>query len=109
MKTVGALLTPVAACLYTYLIVDTDRRPVIVLGAGTAIAFASIDFYYALNNVIADIYLADGFLELIFLTGWIYCDRVGKSPPTITDRHFLLEIFIDSLQHFPKMCEVTSR
>lgn len=72
VKTVGALLIPVAACLYSYLFVTTDRRPAIVLGAGTAVAFACIDFYYALTDVIADIYLADGFLELLFLGAWIY-------------------------------------
>jgi hypothetical protein len=71
VKTVGALLIPVALCLYAHLYYKSDRRTAIVLGSFTALAFACIDFYYALNDVIADIYLADGVVELIFLCGWL--------------------------------------
>lgn len=72
VKTVGALLIPVAACLGTYLVIRTDRRPALVLGMLTAIAFICIDFYYASHDVISDIYMADGVIEIIFLVGWIY-------------------------------------
>ena len=71
VKTVGALLIPIAACLYAYLLIETDRRPAIVLGSLTAIAFLAIDLYYALTDVISDIYLADGAVEFIFLTLWL--------------------------------------
>ena len=73
VKTVGALLIPVAACLYSFLFIRTDRKPAIILGSLTALAFICIDFYYAaITDVIADIYLADGVVELIFLAVWIY-------------------------------------
>jgi hypothetical protein len=71
VKTVGALLIPVAACLYTYLFINTDRRPAIVLGSLTSIAFIGIDLVYALTDVISDIYLADGAVEFVFLVLWI--------------------------------------
>ena len=72
VKTVGALLIPVALCLCAQLYFKSDRRPAIVLGLLTALAFACIDFYYASNDVIPDIYFADGAVELIFLLAWIY-------------------------------------
>lgn len=72
VKTVGALLIPVAACMGTHLFIRSDHTPVFVLGAFTAIAFICIDFYYALNDVIPDIYLADGVVQVIFLITWIY-------------------------------------
>jgi hypothetical protein len=72
VKTVGALLIPVAICLFSYLLIDTDRRPAMLLGGLTAIAFISIDFYYALTDVIPDIYVLDGVVEIIFLVLWIF-------------------------------------
>jgi hypothetical protein len=72
VKTVGALLIPVALCLGMHLFIKTDHRPAILLGSLTAVAFICIDFYYALNDVISDIYLADGVLQIIFLLAWAY-------------------------------------
>jgi hypothetical protein len=81
VKTVGALLIPVALCLLTHLFIPTDYRPALVLGSLTAVAFICIDFYYALTDVISDIYMADGILEIFFLIAWIYI-AVSKSRPT---------------------------
>lgn len=72
VKTVGALLIPVAVTLGSHLFIQGSHRHAIILGALTAAAFSCIDFYYALNDVISDIYMVDGFLELIFLSLWIY-------------------------------------
>jgi hypothetical protein len=72
VKTVGALLIPVAICLGLHLFIRTDYRIALALGGLTAIAFACIDFYYALNDVIRDIYMADGVLQLIFLITWVW-------------------------------------
>lgn len=72
VKTVGALLVPVSICLYSFLFINTDRRPALILGSLTSVAFISVDFYYALSDVISDIYLADGAIELLFLFIWIY-------------------------------------
>jgi hypothetical protein len=78
VKTVGALLVPIALCLATHLFISTDKRPALVLGSLTAVAFICIDFYYALTDVISDIYMADGLVEIIFLAGWIYVAMKGK-------------------------------
>lgn len=72
VKTVGALLVPVAASLYAHLFISADKRPAIILGSLTAGAFICVDVYYALTDVISDIYLADAAVESIFLAGWIY-------------------------------------
>ena len=72
VKTVGALLLPIALCMLVHVIIETDYRPAIVLSMSTATAFVAVDFYYALNDVIGDIYLVDGFIELMFLLSWIY-------------------------------------
>jgi hypothetical protein len=71
VKTVGALLIPVAVCLLSNLFIRTDPRPAIILGSLTAIAFMCIDFYYVLADVISDIYLADAVVECIFLILWV--------------------------------------
>jgi hypothetical protein len=75
VKTVGALLIPIALCLALYIFIHTDKRPALLLGSLTAVAFICIDFYYALNDVISDIYMADGLVEIVFLACWIYVWR----------------------------------
>ncbi|HYE56274.1 MAG TPA: hypothetical protein VD996_15600 [Chitinophagaceae bacterium] len=72
VKTVGALLIPICCCFLTHLFLRIDHRPVIVLAAVSCIAFACIDFYYALNDVISKVYLADGAVQLLLLLSWIY-------------------------------------
>lgn len=72
VKTVAALLLPIAICLYTHLFIRADHRPAVVLGSLIALAFICIDFYYALTDVISDVYLADGVVEAVFLALWIY-------------------------------------
>jgi len=71
VKTVGALLIPIATCLVTVLLLGTDYRPAIVLGALAALAFIIIDVYYVSKKVIARIYLADAAVEFVFLIGYI--------------------------------------
>jgi hypothetical protein len=72
VKTVGALLIPIAACLYAHLFIKTDHTPALLLGGLTAVAFICIDLYYALTDVISDIYLADALVELLFLIAWMF-------------------------------------
>lgn len=86
VKTVGALLIPVAVTLYIHLFIDTDHRPALVLGSLTSVAFIMVDFYYALNDVISDIYLADGIAELIFLIAWIYVLTGRRHIPSVSAR-----------------------
>ena len=72
VKTVGSLLIPISLTMVIHLKTMGDTGPLIVLGGTTAIAFICIDVYYALNNTISDIYLADAVIELFFLIGWIF-------------------------------------
>lgn len=72
VKTVGALLIPLAACLMSYLFIETDRRPAFILGTLSCVAFISIDFYYALKDIIPNIYMADGVLQILFLSTWLF-------------------------------------
>jgi hypothetical protein len=71
VKTVGALLIPIALTLASFLLIRGNLMQAILLGSTTAIAFAIIDFYYALNDVVHDIYMADGILQVIFLISWM--------------------------------------
>ncbi|MBT1707921.1 hypothetical protein KK062_06800 [Fulvivirgaceae bacterium PWU5] len=80
VKTVGALLLPVASCLGMYRYLNADKRPAILLGGAIAVAFISIDFYYALTDVISDIYLVDGIIEVGFLLVWIIVAINVKRP-----------------------------
>lgn len=71
VKTVGALLIPIASCLFCFLITHTSHLPPFILGSFTAAAFAAIDFFYVFNNQISEVYLLDGAIELIFIAWWI--------------------------------------
>jgi hypothetical protein len=72
VKTVGALLIPVSICLFMHLFIKTDKRPAVALASLTCVAFICIDFYYALNDVISDIYQLDGVIQILLLIAWIY-------------------------------------
>jgi hypothetical protein len=72
VKTVGAILLAVAITMITHLFTSGSRLPVIVLCLTTATALTFVDFYYALRDVISEIYIVDGVLELIFIGGWLY-------------------------------------
>lgn len=67
VKTVGLLSVSIGL---TLLLVKRYRIPP-VLNALSAMSFLVIDVYYALIDRISDIYLADAFVELIFLAGAI--------------------------------------
>jgi hypothetical protein len=79
VKTVAALLIPISLTLASFLFVRSNSRQAVLLGATTALSFITIDFYYALTDVINDIYMADGVLEIIFLIGWIMTWRKLKA------------------------------
>jgi hypothetical protein len=46
--------------------------PAAIVGLTSALGLASIDFYYTSNNVISDVYMADGFMQLLFIIAWMY-------------------------------------
>lgn len=72
VKTVGALLIPIALSLLLHLFLSMDHLMAFILGSLTSGAFITVDCYYALNDVISDIYLADAAIQIVFLTWWIY-------------------------------------
>ena len=72
VKTVGALLIPIAISLLLHLFLPIDHLVAFILGSLTSAAFISVDCYYALNDVISDIYLADAAIQVVFITWWIY-------------------------------------
>jgi len=71
VKTVSAILIPIALCLISYIFIPSDLRPAILLASTTAAGLAAIDFYYASSDVISRVYLLDGIAELLFLGGWL--------------------------------------
>jgi hypothetical protein len=75
VKTVGALLIPASLTLLTYIYIRQERWPVLVLGPSLCLAFISIDVYYAMRDIISDVYLLDGFLQIVLLSCWFMFGR----------------------------------
>ncbi|HLT74991.1 MAG TPA: hypothetical protein VKZ68_07885 [Ohtaekwangia sp.] len=76
VKTVGAMLIPVSLALAAFVWINASRIPAILLGGLMAVVFAVIDFHYALADVISNVYMLDGVLQLIFIIGWIWIARL---------------------------------
>lgn len=72
VKTVGLVLLPVSASLLSYIYDNSGkaRFPALVLGAGSAAAFACADFYYSGRGIISEVYAADGLVQMVFLLLW---------------------------------------
>ena len=75
VKTVGAMLIPVSVALAAFIWINASKVPAILLGGLTAIVFAIIDFHFALSDVISNVYMLDGLLQLIFIAGWLWIAR----------------------------------
>ncbi len=71
VKTVGVCLLAISVCLLTSIFVKGNILPVAALALFTSAGLAYVDFYYALNNVIRDIYMADGVIEIVFTICWL--------------------------------------
>ena len=71
VKTVAAMLLPVALSFFVASHQQQINWPVYLLAMGSCIAFASIDFYYTLNGTIKWVYQLDGYLQIIFFITWI--------------------------------------
>lgn len=80
VKTVGILLAAIAVCLLLS-ISSKENFPVAVLGLFTAAGMAYVDFFYALNDTIPDIYMADGTVEILFVLVWMYLLVKGSKKP----------------------------
>jgi hypothetical protein len=71
VKTVGMLVLVIGAGLLTAGIRQQISLPVVLIAAGSAFGFALVDIIYVWQGVIGPIYLADAFIELIFLVFWM--------------------------------------
>lgn len=78
VKTVGALLIPISLTMFCFLWVKTEVWPLFVLAIGTALAFIAIDVYYAVNDVISNVYLIDAVVEGAFVVAWMVVGVQGQ-------------------------------
>jgi len=82
VKTVAACLMVIALAMLSFLLVNSHPLPAIVLGGGTAVGMAIVDFYYTFTDTISAIYLYDGVLEAVFVFIWLYiASRLGSFKP----------------------------
>jgi hypothetical protein len=72
VKTVSVLIIPIAFCLISAIYIKNSLMPVAVVGLTSALGLGFIDFYYAINDVISDVYLGDGFMQLFFVISWMF-------------------------------------
>jgi hypothetical protein len=70
VKTVSVILFAVSFSFISYLFIKTNYWPAIILASSCCLFLACIDFYYAGRNIISDIYLLDGIVEIALLIGW---------------------------------------
>ena len=75
VKTVSALLLPVAAALGMGALRAQPSEEVRVLGAGSAIALGSVETFYALRGRIRPVYLGDAVIEALFVLGLLFARR----------------------------------
>lgn len=80
VRTVALLLVVIGLAL---LLAGLRRRitpEIVILGAGSALALAGIDFYYAAIDRISAIYFLDGIAELGLVAGWALGGRRRPVP-----------------------------
>ena len=81
VNTVGVLVCVIAGVLLFAAVRRAVVPEVRLLGAGSAAALASIEFYYGMTGKIWPVYLLDGVLELILVLLWavLWFRGYGKS------------------------------
>lgn len=71
VKTVGLILAVIGAVLIFAQVNAEINTSLIILGIGSALSLAVIEFVYVAKRVISPIYLGDAFLELILIGWWV--------------------------------------
>jgi hypothetical protein len=71
VKTVSVLLLAISICLLVNACSDKFNFPIVLLSLLVAIGMAYVDFHYSINGTISKIYMADGFVEILFVIGWL--------------------------------------
>ena len=80
VKTVSILLLVISiVLLFSTPSFKQVNYQVALLALLVAIGMAYVDFYYSLNKTISKIYMADGFVEIVFVVGWLIV--LKKIPP----------------------------
>lgn len=72
VKTVSMVLLAVAAGLIGQALIPSNPLPLILVALTSSAGLCCIDIYYAVHNVISNIYLGDAFLQVLFMAVWIY-------------------------------------
>jgi hypothetical protein len=72
VKTVSVILVAIGVALLSFLWVQSDPLPAILLGLLTSAGLAAIDFYYSGREVISWVYALDGIAEALFTLVWLY-------------------------------------
>ena len=71
VKTVGLILAVIGAVLIVAQVTGEIGTAMIVLGIGSALSLAIVEFIYVAKRVISPIYLGDAVVELILIAWWI--------------------------------------
>jgi hypothetical protein len=71
VKTVSVLIVPIAVCLISFLFFKSDPMSAIILGLTSTAGLAIIDFYYSIRDVISDVYMVDGAVQVLLFIWWI--------------------------------------
>lgn len=80
LYTVSVLITVIGAVLLVAGIRKQVTHEIKWLGIGGAAGLAGIDVYYALNDVIWDVYLLDAVGEAVLIVLWLWAGRRGMLP-----------------------------
>jgi len=72
VQTVAVLLIVISSVLITAALTGDYQTYLGVLAVGSTAGMATIDIYFATNDVIWDTYLIDAIGELLLLAGWVY-------------------------------------
>jgi hypothetical protein len=71
VKTVGIILAVIGIVLIFAQVNAEINTSSMILGIGSALSLAMIEFVYVAKRVISPIYLGDAFLELILIAWWV--------------------------------------
>src|ERR1041385_8337352 len=72
VKTVGIILAVIGGVLIFAQVNAQINMAIIILGIGSALSLAIVEFVYVAKKVISPIYLGDAILELILIGWWIF-------------------------------------
>jgi TRAP-type uncharacterized transport system fused permease subunit len=79
VKTVSVLILAIAVFFLLQLKYKSPIVPVAMLGIVMSAGLLFIDFYYPSIDRIANIYMADGVVQAVFLISWVYMMANHKS------------------------------